>query len=308
MRVLRLILNGKVASEPLVREAVAQVRRMGHVVEVSVTWESGDAARFAEEARKEGLDLIVAGGGDGTLNEVVNGLLAGGEGPLPAVAVLPLGTANDFARGCGVPTDPREALLLAAEGRAVHIDVAKANDRYFVNVASGGFGAHVTAATPPELKRALGGAAYALTGLIEVLNRPQLKPIRFRTAEGEFSEAAIVGAVGNGRQAGGGFQVAPAALLDDGLLDVLLVRETALADIEGAIEELRDPGAPENRHIIYRRESWLEVEELEEGLGFINLDGEPLEGSPKRVRFEVLYRRLPFILPSAAAHLLMQPM
>lgn len=306
MRVLRLILNGKVAGDPLVREAVAQVRRVGHVVKVSVTWESGDAARFAGETRKEGVDLVVAGGGDGTLNEIVNGLLAAGEGPLPAVAVLPLGTANDFARGCHVPADPREAMLLAAEGPAVFIDVAKASRRYFVNVASGVFRARVTGETSLELKRALGGAAYALAGLTQVLDRTELKPIRFRTAESEFLETAILGAVCNGRQTGGGFQVAPAALLDDGLLDVLLVRDTALADIKGAIDELRHPGAPENRHTICRRASWLEVEEPDEGLGFISLDGEPLEGSPKRVRFEVLHRRLPFVLPSAAAPLLMQ--
>jgi YegS/Rv2252/BmrU family lipid kinase len=163
---MRLILNGKSAGNDMVRAAVGEIRRLGHTLEVRVTWETGDAARYAVDAAGVGIDVVIAGGGDGTINEVVCGMLRA-DATTPAVAVLPLGTANDFANGCGIPTDdPLAALKLAATGQIHPIDVGQANDRYFINVASGGFGAEVTANTPPELKRALGGTAYSLMGVI----------------------------------------------------------------------------------------------------------------------------------------------
>ena len=104
---------------------------------------------------------------------------------------MPLGTANDFANGCGIPADPKQAFVLCANGRATVIDVGKANDRYFINAASGGFGATLTAATPPELKRLLGGAAYTLMGAILAA---KFKPYsgRLILPDREFSGASIV--------------------------------------------------------------------------------------------------------------------
>src|SRR5262249_53730094 len=136
-RSLRVIVHGKAAGNELLRSAVGQVRQRGHRVEVRVTWEPGDAVRFAAEAVAAGPDAVVAAGGDGTLNEVVNGVVAEG---LPArcpVGVLPLGTANDFATACGIPADDlTAALLLAAEGTPTPIDLGRVNGRVFVNVAS----------------------------------------------------------------------------------------------------------------------------------------------------------------------------
>ena len=88
------------------------------------------------------------------------------KGARPALGIVPLGTANDFAAGCGIPRDPEEALALCIEGEAAPIDIGKANEHWFINAASVGFGAEVTATTPPELKRLLGPAAYAVMGRI----------------------------------------------------------------------------------------------------------------------------------------------
>ena len=94
-------------------------------------------------------------------------MLAVDGSPFPALAVIPYGTANDFATGMGIAKgDPFEALQSAVNRSVTPIDVGRVHDRYFVNVASGGFGAEVTANTPPELKKALGSAAYSLMGLI----------------------------------------------------------------------------------------------------------------------------------------------
>ena len=108
---VRLIVNGKAAGSPELRAAVSHMRGQGTEIEVRVTWESGDAARYAQQASKDQVDIIVAAGGDGTINEVVDGLMRMSGEPSVAVGVIPFGTANDFANGCGIPLgDPLAAL------------------------------------------------------------------------------------------------------------------------------------------------------------------------------------------------------
>ncbi len=167
---LRIILHGKAAGNADVRAAVGILRQQGHVVEVRITWESGDAERLTTEAVAQAggsaIDCIVAGGGDGTINEVFAAAYAAG---LPAgcsVGILPLGTANDFAHAAGVPVqDLLAALQLAASAAPQWIDIGLLNNRPFVNLVSGGFGSRVTVETDPELKKRLGRLAYVLTGI-----------------------------------------------------------------------------------------------------------------------------------------------
>ena len=116
------------------------------------------------------VDLVVAGGGDGTLNEVLHGLMELSYAARPPLGIVPLGTANDFAAGCGIPSDPAKALALCMKGEPIAIDVGKANEHWFINAASSGFGAEITATTSPELKRLLGAAAYTMMGAILAIN------------------------------------------------------------------------------------------------------------------------------------------
>jgi diacylglycerol kinase family enzyme len=95
---------------------VAQQRGLGHRVEVYVTWERGDARRFSSQP--EEADMVVAVGGDGTVNEVLHGLMTLPAEARPALALIPLGTANDFARGCGIPFNPSQALALCVARRS----------------------------------------------------------------------------------------------------------------------------------------------------------------------------------------------
>ncbi len=288
-RKVQLILNGKVADNDTFRTAIAQQRALGHRIEVRVTRRKGDARRFVAEAGET--DLLIAAGGDGTLNEVVHGLMDLSKGARPALGVVPLGTANDFAAGCGIPRDPEEALALCMEGEAAPIDIGKANEHWFLNAASVGFGAEVTATTPPELKRLLGHAAYTVMGAILAMNVHHYHG-RLTLPDREITGSGPVAIVGNGRQTGGGVQVAPRARIDDGLLDVLIVRQIPAMALLTAARELQEL-SPDGEYISYWQTPWAEVYP-EEAIP-VNLDGEPVQFSS--VRYEAVPGAIRLIVP-----------
>ncbi|MHC5113857.1 MAG: lipid kinase YegS [Planctomycetota bacterium] len=295
MTALRLILNGKKAGIPGIRKAVAAARDAGHTVDVRVTWEAGDAARFAAEALDDDVDVIVAGGGDGTVNEIVNGIIPVTESPQTPMAVVPLGSANDFAGGCGIEAgNPSAALMLAATGRARPIDVARVNGHCFVNAAIAGFGAEVTFNTSDRMKSVIGGAAYGFTGFLTALKQtPYEGKVVHSQGENEFT--MLFAAVANGARAGG-FTLAPDAALDDGKLDVLAVPDFSMQDIPTLITDLRNLGKAEPKIVRYYRVEWAEVDAKQEIP--LSPDGERMSGT--EFRFDVLHRCLPFVLPDGA--------
>ena len=288
----RLILNGKKADRPDVRAAVMAVRAAGHELEVRVTWERGDAARFVAEAARDGVRRVVAGGGDGSVNEVANGLMAVDAARRPDMGILPLGTANDFATACGVPADPQAALMLAVTGEPRPIDIGRCNDAFFANVAAGGFGAAVTAETPVELKNFLGGGAYTLMGLVKAVHFVPYA-CSIRSPDGEVANRVVVGAICNGRQAGGGQPLAPDALLDDGLLDVVALAEfPASAAMQVVAELLADDAR--GQFVTRVRVPWIEVSAPMPIP--VNLDGEPVNGTQFRFACEPAAIRM--VLPA----------
>lgn len=291
MKSLHLILNGKSAARQDVRDAVRAVRGAGISVDVHVTWEGGDAQRFAKEVASSREGVIVAGGGDGTVNEVLNGLLDSGiRVPL---AILPLGTANDFATSAGISTtSPEESLLLAAQGAAAPIDVGLANGRHFLNVASGGFGAEVTERTPVQLKNLIGGGAYALTAAVMAMTGHPYRG-KLVTPERTYEGRMVMMAVGNGRQAGGGALLTPHACIDDGLLDVMIVPDHDHDRVGHLLADLIQLKHGQSDHFHYLRVRSLRVESIDT-LQF-NLDGEPVRGN--EFNFSVLPKAIDFVFP-----------
>jgi lipid kinase YegS len=289
---LRLILNGKKAGLPAIREAVHKVRADGHAVDVRVTWEAGDGARLAAEALEDDVDVIVAGGGDGTVNELVNGIFNATDAPEKAVGVMPLGSANDFARGCGIPmTSPLKALRFAATAEPQAIDVARVNDFYFVNAAILGFGAEVTFQTSERMKRAVHGAAYGITGFLTALKRTVYKGY-VKTPDGEREGTTVFAVLANGIQAGG-FKLAPRARLNDGLLDLMSVPDFSMDQLPILLKDLQNLKKATPAFIQYEQLKWMEVEAEQEVP--ISPDGEEFFGT--RFRMEVFKQRLPFVLP-----------
>jgi lipid kinase YegS len=288
---IRMILNGKKAHLEEIRMAVELLRAESFNIEVRVTWEYGDAGRFVEEASRDGVKRIVAAGGDGTLNEVVNGLARLEHRVRPELAILPLGTANDFATACAIPHYPLEALRLALEGKSHPVDIVKANEKYFINVASGGFGAEVSAETPVQLKNFLGGGAYTISAVLKALNYTHREGKLL--AEGVALEgSALLAVVCNGRQAGGGQILAPDAYIDDGLLDVLVILSFPLSDIAQVVQEVIDTGN-DGKYVKRFRSKW--VESWPKHTSSVNLDGEPYVS--EHIRFEVVPQAIALVLP-----------
>ena len=277
-----LIINGKKAGQPDIRQAVYDLRDKGHDLQVRVTWEYGDGLRYVKEAAGSGMDRIIAGGGDGTVNEISHGLALLDQDQRPAMGILPLGTANDFATCCTIPTAPLAALQLALEAEPVNVDLVQANDRYFLNVASAGFGAAVTTETPVELKNFLAGGAYTLMGMIKILNFSPYN-VRIKAENYDYEGEAVIGAICNGRQAGGGQVLARNALINDGLFDVLIARSFPFNAIEQVHDEVLNPSAT-GEYITSFKSSWLESYAKEPIP--VNLDGEPIHGNT--IRYEVL--------------------
>ena len=301
MATIRIILHGKAAGDARLRAAVHALRQDGHGVEVRVTWEPGDAARLTGEAVADAargkLDGIVAGGGDGTINEVFAAAHAAGLPENCSLGILPLGTANDFSHAAAIPIEDIEAALrIAATAPARWLDVGLLDGRMFVNLVSGGFGSRVTVETDPALKRRLGGLAYAITGISRFAelsgNGGTFRADGF-TWEGQFLAVAI----GNGRQAGGGIQLCPNALIDDGLLDLtILPAMDHAARLDAFSHLLREGAAGIRSKLVTTRSAWIEYESEQE-LN-VNLDGEPAVSTHFRV--ECRRRALPVRLGHSA--------
>jgi YegS/Rv2252/BmrU family lipid kinase len=200
-----------------------------------------DPSRLPETVRRavsEGSGLIVLGGGDGSVSSVVDFLVESEA----VLGLLPLGTANDFARTLGIPTDVRSACETIARGAVVDVDLGLAGEDYFVNVASVGLGVEVTRALSPALKRRTGALAYPIAATRAFFShRPFSATLAF--PNGDYPPASfgrlLQVAVGNGRFYGGGLAVAPGADIDDRSLDVYAIELGRRRDLLGVIRYLR---------------------------------------------------------------------
>lgn len=298
MRITLVINPASPDAVETLREGVARLRGAGHEVAPRLTFERGDGRRFAREAAEGGFDLVVAAGGDGTVNEAAAGIhdhLARGEGSpdaAPRLGIVPLGTGNDLAGALGIPQEIEEALAGALVGRRFPIDVATLNGECFVNVSTGGAGAEATEETSDEVKRLLGPLAYFITGVKKFVAL-DVSTASFTAGEEIYDGPFLIFAVGNSRRTGGGNWITPRAELDDGLLDLCIVREMPRRELLGLLPDIRAGRHLENPAVIYRRVRELRVESGEELS--VNVDGEPSNG--RVLRYAVSPHRIPLSLP-----------
>jgi diacylglycerol kinase (ATP) len=277
-------------------EATVELQaRLGQLPDTSValTEKEGDAERLAREAVQSGADLVVAAGGDGTLNEVVNGLAE--DFSRSRLGLIPLGTGNDFARSINVPPDLDASLAILAEGRSRATDVGRATFggkcRYFINMAVGGF-SPIVSEKADDAKERWGPLAY-LRGAVGAL--PELSGFKATLTfdDGERMEIETYNIVlSNGRFVAAGIPVAPMSLLDDGFLDVLIAPITTIPQLAVLVPQVLLGRHAESDLLVFRKALHVEVESDPPMLW--NVDGEIIGDQP--ARFEVLPRALQVVV------------
>ncbi|MGY3747532.1 diacylglycerol kinase [Vagococcus salmoninarum] len=240
----------------------------------ATTAEPDSAQNEAKRVALAGFDLIVAGGGDGTINQVINGIA-----PLakrPKMAILPGGTTNDYARALKVPRDNIvEAAKVILKNQTVKMDIGKANDTYFMNIGAGGYLTELTYDVPSQLKSVFGYLAYLVKGA-EML--PRVKPINMRLVydQGEYIGKASMFFLGLTNSVGGFEKIAPNAQLDDGNFSLIIVKTANVVEILHLVALMINGGKHvDDPRVIYTKTSSLFAETLDDGVRMmINLDGE----------------------------------
>ena len=277
-RQLLMIVNpraGKNKSRGPLFDAAAALSQAGYLISIHNTAAPGDAA---ETAAREGgnYDLVVAVGGDGTLNEVASGLIRLREPPL--LGYLPQGSTNDFAASLRISGDPAEAAAAIARNVPRQLDAGVWNERSFIYVASFGAFSRTSYTAPQAAKNALGHLAYILEGMKD-LNT--LRPYQIRlTADGEALDGEyLFGAVCNSTSIGGLMKLDPErVVLDDGLFEMLLIpNPKTAADLQNLVYALLNQEY-DSQGLVFRHVASIHLE-TEEELPW-SLDGEYAPSAP----------------------------
>src|SRR5215217_1259884 len=279
-------------------EALARLQALG--VTLGVTYDIRDPARLPETVREvlddgSGYRFLILGGGDGSVSSVVD-FLAHHD---TLLGLLPLGTANDFARTLGIPQDIEGACRTIAEGKVVDVDLGLAGDNYYVNVASAGLGVEATRALSPWLKRSTGPLAYPAAAIKAFLrHEPFSARLTFPDGDHEPAEydRLLQVAVGNGRFYGGGMIVAPGSGIDDRYLDVYAIELGRRRNLIGVARYLRSGDFVKSESVDYFRTRHF-VLETEPELS-INVDGELVAQTPEE--FSVAPNALHVIVPETS--------
>jgi diacylglycerol kinase (ATP) len=254
------------------------------------------AAELAERAANDGFDTVVAAGGDGTFNEVVNGLMAAQErtGTAATMGVIPVGSGSDFANTVGVSSDLQEACRQLAQGQIRLVDVGRVSlpgrpPRYFDNTVNVGFGGVVTIEAL-KIKRLRGIALYLPAVLKAVFLYYHAPLVTIAYDEREMTLPAVMVSVANGQREGGGFYVAPQARPDDGLFDLCVVHELSRARMLALIPHFMKGTHTDREPVTMARARRITISSTDDLVA--HMDGEVLCTDAHRIAFEIFPRRL----------------
>ena len=259
----------------------SRLRERVGLMDIVITVAEGDAQSAAEQAIREGYDHLFVAGGDGTLNEVLNGVMAVPNGlARVTLGIIPLGTGNDFAAALGYPEDVEAALDLLVSSTAIPVDVGVLNGRYFLNVSGGGFIAEVSDAVDTQLKSLAGKLAYLIGGAQVLMSHEPIQTklvwndgVRDERLQVELNAFAVC----NAQQIGGGRLIAPDAVFDDGLLDVCLIEAMPTIEFVALLRRVSSGDHVDDERVRYFRAS--EIQMQFDRLVKVNTDGQVLEAA-----------------------------
>lgn len=264
----------------------------GYDINVAMTQKSGDGTRLAKE-RAEKNDIIVAIGGDGTFNEVVSGVIESGY-KVP-IGYIPAGTTNDFASSVGLTGNVLKAAESVVSGEKANYDIGSFNGRYFSYVASFGAFTSTSYEVPQTLKNAIGGAAYVLSGIADVVN---IKPLHLKVDKGDeiLEDDYVFGAVCNSTSMGGIINLKSDDVdMNDGLFEVMLIKAPQnILDLQSIIFALTTQSYSDCEQITFFSCDKVTFETPEDMPW--TLDGEYQKGSSK-IEIKNLYNAIQLMVP-----------
>ncbi len=304
----RIIVNpvaGRGASLKAVPQVKALLNRQGLPFDVVVTERPWHAAQLAQDAVAQGFDVVVAMGGDGTANEVINGLMRTAEqGPLQsALGVLCVGRGNDFAFGAGIPRDLEEGCRILAQGKKRRIDVGRvtvddsSESRYFGNGIGIGFDT-VVGFEAAKMKHLQGFLSYLVAALKTLFFLFRALKIQIDCDGKAWDQSSLMVSVMNGRRMGGGFLMAPEAESDDGLLDFCIAGVAGRMRLLFLMTRFMKGTQGKSKIITTGRTVRISITALEGTLP-AHADGETLCTEGRKLDVELLKNRLDVICPSA---------
>lgn len=293
MKRARIIYNptaGREIFRKHIAEVLEKLEKAGYETSVHATTAEGDATEAAKAAVERGFDVIIASGGDGTLNEVVAGVSSFEK--RPKLGLIPTGTTNDFARALRIPRDIDDALDIIIRGETIPVDVGLMNDRHFINIAGGGRMTELTYEVPSRLKTVLGQLAYYLKG-IEMLPSIHSSNVKIEYDDNVFEGEVMLFLVGLTNSVGGLEKLAPNSSINDGKFTLLILKKCNIAEFIRIVslalrgEHLDDP------LVISSQAANVKITSSEEVL--LNLDGE--YGGTLPAAFEIKYRHIEMFAP-----------
>ncbi len=265
-----------------------RIRPQGWEISVARTRWRGEASELAAQAIEEGYDMIVAVGGDGTVNEVASAMVYSDA----SFGIIPVGSGNGLARSLGIPLDPQEACDVLINGRPRKIDVGKANGRFFFVIAGVGFDAHVGKRFDSSTWR--GPVPYFYFGLKEFfIYTPTTVRVEMEGRTLEVQPLQVT--VANSQQYGNGAVIAPSAKLDDGLLDVCVIHPVKFFQGLYDIPKLFSGKIDTVPYAEFYQSKWVVIRRSEADV--VNLDGEAIEAA-EEVKISVLPGALKVIAPA----------
>jgi diacylglycerol kinase (ATP) len=282
-----VILNPTAGTSETVRGWQERMESIVGGSQIWVTSRSGEAAALARRAVKEGFTRIVAGGGDGTVNQVANGLADGNA----ALGVLPMGTVNVFAMELGLPLHNLELCWdIITAGNTRLVDLPSANGKYFVQLAGVGLDAQVVKETSLAFKRSFGPLSYLISAAQIAARQP---PRLFIESKDASTAGGSFVLIGNGRLYGGPFPFFKHASIDDGLFDVVVFKRLGYLEIIKYLQDVvfsSDIAVPEIEYFQTRRLRLTSEQDVP-----LELDGELAGSCP--VEFEIQERALRVLVP-----------
>ncbi len=272
--------SGKQKFQENIKDIKKMLQNSGINVQIFYTEKKYDAKNFTIESCKGSTDLIISVGGDGTLNEVINGLMAS-ERQVP-LAIYPTGTVNDFATYFQISTKVQNFFEMIQKQQEKLVDVGKANDHFFINVAAGGAITEVAHKASSESKTILGRMAYILEGAKD-FPKQIFRPATVRlTIDGEVKEKEILFLlVSNTRYVGGFKQLMNRAKTDDGKLDLLMVEKIPIPEFINIFVKAINGSHLNHPKVYYRNLETLEIEA--DPAMEMDIDGEYLGKTPVKI-------------------------